>query len=337
MVGRVDTLQRNHAVFGFPYAVVKKYGDDEAGKQAALVTYYGFLSVFPILLLVVTVATRVLVDNVELRQQVIDAVVPADLRDAVNSAVLTLPTSGLPLIIGIVGLLLTGTGVVFSAYDALNHLAGVPHRDRFSFVPRYLRALAMLVVTLIGAFGVGVLSVLAGSLPDIAGAGRIAGLVGAALVVFVVLVLAAKLLVARPVALSAVWPAAALGSVTVALMLVLGGQLLTYLVSRSGPLYGSFATVVGLFSLIYLVSQALMYSAEVALVRRRRAWPRALDASRPTAADLRAYTALAREQERTPGARVSWRYSPAATAAGDDSDTGAKTGSAGGSTGQSGA
>jgi hypothetical protein len=38
-----DRLQRKHDVLGFPYAVVKKYGDDGGGRQAALITYYGFL------------------------------------------------------------------------------------------------------------------------------------------------------------------------------------------------------------------------------------------------------------------------------------------------------
>ncbi len=31
-----DRLQRRHGVLGFPYAVVKKYGDDEGGREAAL-------------------------------------------------------------------------------------------------------------------------------------------------------------------------------------------------------------------------------------------------------------------------------------------------------------
>src|SRR5580693_8194757 len=58
-----DRLQREHTVLGFPYAVVKKYGDDEGGRQAALITYYGFLSIFPLLLLGVAVLSRVLADH----------------------------------------------------------------------------------------------------------------------------------------------------------------------------------------------------------------------------------------------------------------------------------
>ena len=43
-----------------------------------------------------------------------------------------------------------------------------------------------------------------------------------------------------------------------------------------------------MFALLYLVSQALVYSAEIAAVRYAGLWPRALDQNRPTAADVRA-------------------------------------------------
>jgi membrane protein len=57
VIAWADGLQRRHGVLGFPYAVIKKYGDDEGGRHAALITYYGFLSIFPLLLLGVAVLT----------------------------------------------------------------------------------------------------------------------------------------------------------------------------------------------------------------------------------------------------------------------------------------
>jgi uncharacterized BrkB/YihY/UPF0761 family membrane protein len=41
-------------------AVVKKFSDDQAGQLAALIAYYGFLSLFPLLLVMVTVLGFVL-------------------------------------------------------------------------------------------------------------------------------------------------------------------------------------------------------------------------------------------------------------------------------------
>ena len=96
--------------------------------------------------------------------------------------------------------------------------------------------------------------------------------------VFFVLIIAAKVLVARPVLLRDAWLAAAGGAVAVTIVLTAGARSLTTLVSRAGPVYGSFATVAGIFAVFYLVSQALVYSAETAVVRHHRLWPRALTA-----------------------------------------------------------
>ena len=57
---RLDALQRRRPVTAVPVAVAKKYGDDRGGSLAALVAFYGFLAVFPLLLLFVTVAGIVL-------------------------------------------------------------------------------------------------------------------------------------------------------------------------------------------------------------------------------------------------------------------------------------
>ncbi len=128
IIAWADRLQRKHGVPGFPYAVVKKYGDDEGGRQAALITYYGFLSVFPLLLLGVAVLSRVLADHPDLRRRLITAIVPQALRSTVEHSLATLPTSTIPLMAGLIGLLLSGTGVVFSAECRHRHGGGHPRR-----------------------------------------------------------------------------------------------------------------------------------------------------------------------------------------------------------------
>jgi uncharacterized BrkB/YihY/UPF0761 family membrane protein len=240
------------------------------------------------------------------------------LQSTVDHAVTTLPTSTVPFIVGLIGLLFSGTGVVFSVSQTLNNVAAVPRRARFGFFPRYLRVFAMLAALLLGAGAVGALTVAVTAIPNLAGAERVVAALGSALVIFGVLLLGARLLLARPAPFRAIWPGAAFGAVAVALVLSLGPILLARLVSRAGPVYGSFATVAGIFALLYLVSQALVYSAEVAAVRYARLWPRALDVNRPTAADARAMALLAREQERIQAAQVDFHLaSPDAPRAGD--------------------
>jgi membrane protein len=304
IIAGADHLQREHGVLGFPYAVVRKYGDDEGGRQAALITYYGFLSIFPLLLLGVAVLSRVLADHPDLRRRLVAEIVPPVLQPTIEHSLATLPTSTIPFVAGLIGLLFSGTGVVFSAYQTLNHLAAVPHRLRASFVSRYIRVFAMLATLLLGALAAGTLTVVATALPGQPAVQTAAAVLGSAFVVFAVLLLGAKVLLARPAPVRALWPGAIVGTVAVTVVLNVGAPLLARLVAKAGPVYGSFATVAGMFALIYLVGQALVYAAEVAAVRYARLWPRALDPNRPTAADARALTLLAREQERIPAARV---------------------------------
>ena len=306
VIAWADGVQQRHSVFGFPYAVIKKYGDDDGGREAALITYYGFLSIFPLLLLGVAILSRVLAANPDLRRQLIDATVPEALQSTVEHSAATFPTSTVPFVAGLIGLLFSGTGVVFSAYQTLNHVAAVPYRLRAGFVSRYLRVFLILAMLLLGALGAGTLTVVATALPSQPGVQRAAAVLGSALVVFAVLLFGSKTLLTRPTPLRALWPGAILGAAAVTAVLNVGAPLLARLVTKAGPVYGSFATVAGMFALLYLVSQALVYAAEVSAVRYARLWPRALDVRHPTAADVRALALLAREQERIPAARVQF-------------------------------
>ena len=184
---------------------------------------------------------------------------------------------------------------------------GSRHRFRAGFVSRYVRVFAVLAMLLLGALATGTLTVVATALPGQPGVQRAAAVAGSALVVFVVLLFGAKLLLARSAPVRALWPGAIFGGAAVTVVLNAGAPLLARLVAKAGPVYGSFATVAGMFALLYLVGQALVYAAEIAAVRYARLWPRALDLNHPTAADARALALLAREQERIPAARIQFR------------------------------
>src|ERR1039458_889564 len=52
LIAALDRLQQSRPWLAFPIAVWKKFGDDQAGNLAALIAYYGFASLFPLLLAV---------------------------------------------------------------------------------------------------------------------------------------------------------------------------------------------------------------------------------------------------------------------------------------------
>ena len=301
---RIDGWQRQHSVLGFPLAVQRKYGEDDGGRHAALMTYYGFLSIFPLLLLLVAAVTRILSGNDELRAQFINEIVPEQFRDTVNSALLALPSGGIPFIVGIAGVIGTSLGIASTAHDTLNHVAGVPQRLRLTGFKRTMRVLLMVFVLLIGLAAVASVGVALSRLPQQSTLDAVVQAIATIAVFFAVMWLGTILLLPSRPSFRSVWPVALLAAVVSAAFLGFGALLIPRFIERAGPVYGAFATIVGLLAFISLVCQALVYSAEVAAVRHFRLWPRSLDPDHLTPADHRALSLLAREQERLPQQRV---------------------------------
>jgi len=309
IVRGLDGVQRRHASLGLPWAVLRKYLEDDGTRLAAQLTYYGFLSLIPLLLLATTAVTELLRWNPELQREMLDQLGNAELRLQVEWALADLPSSGVPLAVGLVSLLFAGTGGVLAVYYALNAMWGVAWRDRFGVVRRYVRVLFVLVL----AFTTGVLA--AGSaivtetvlrLPAIE---RGAAGIGAAGAVFAVIVIMHKVLICRPVRLREMWVGGAAAALAATALLHAAATVLPVLVTRAGPIYGSFATVVGVFTLLYLISQTFVLGVELSTVLHQRLFPRGLTASALTPMDRQALALLAGQQERVPGQHITTTFS----------------------------
>jgi hypothetical protein len=98
-------------VLGFPLAVLYKFVDDQGSYLAALITYYGFLSLFPLLLLMTSVLGFVLGGDAHLQQRVLNStlsqfpVIGSQLGDPKG-----LRGSGAGLVIGRLGAVYGGLG-----------------------------------------------------------------------------------------------------------------------------------------------------------------------------------------------------------------------------------
>ena len=141
----VDGVQRRHAIVGFPFAVVKRYSEDHGGWLGAIITYYGFFALLPLLLVFVTVLTTVFDDNPTFVDKVLDAVydmlpfVGPDIRDKVT------PIAGNPALVaaGLIVALWGATNVMKACQDTLNRMWGVPRFRRPGFVAKVARGLAV--------------------------------------------------------------------------------------------------------------------------------------------------------------------------------------------------
>src|SRR3954453_22193144 len=146
LLRRLDAWQRTRAWVGFPFAVVKKFGEDQAGNLAALVAYYAFFSVFPLLLAFATILGFVLHGHPDW-QQTIEHSAFAQLplvSDKNQPAPLTGNVAA--LVVGISLALWSGLGVAKSAQTAFNTVYLVAHTDRPKFLKSPLRAAGLVVV-----------------------------------------------------------------------------------------------------------------------------------------------------------------------------------------------
>ncbi len=304
MIGRVDQMQRSQPWLAFPVAVWKKFGDEQAGNLAALVAYYAFASLFPLLLVLVTVLDIVLGHDPSLHQKVVNSafgqfpVIGPQLKNSVH----TLHQTGLALVIGLILTFLGARGVANAAQNAMNTVWGVPFARRPQFVGTLLRNIGWVLVVGIGLIVTTLLSGLAGASSHVLGgtAAEIGTVAVSLLLNIGVFWLAFRLATASEVRTRDLLLGAVLGAIVWQVLQTLGGYLIARDVSKSSSLYGTFALVLGLLTWLFLQAQLTLYAVEINVVRVRKLWPRSLAPPPLTEQDRAAYQLYAETQERRP-------------------------------------
>lgn len=157
---RIDDFQRRHRRLGIPLAVVYKFVDDQGMYLAALLAYYGFLSLFPLLLLLVSTLAVLLENDPALRQQVLDSALrnfPV-LGDQLRENVQSFQANGLALAIGVIGSIYGALGVAQAAQHALNKIWAVPRYARPNPALARLKGLVFMAVLATGLIATTALS-----------------------------------------------------------------------------------------------------------------------------------------------------------------------------------
>src|SRR6185437_15722976 len=148
----LDRFQRRHTWLGFPVAVVYKFVDDQGGFLAALITYYGFLSLFPGLLLLVTALGYFLSGNPSAQQKIIDTalakfpVIGTQLEHNLSS----IHGSSTAIIIGVLGLLYGALGIGQATQLAFNRAWAVPRNERPNVLVSRLRSFGFVLLIGVG-------------------------------------------------------------------------------------------------------------------------------------------------------------------------------------------
>ena len=297
----VDHTQRRFTPTAFVFGVIKKYGDDNGGVLASNLAYSAFVSLFPLLLILVTVLGLVAAVNPAFRADVLKTVakqVPAIGTQLTGNVHELKRHSVVGLIVGIAGLIWGSTGLAQAGLFTMEQVWNLPGPARPGFVPRLGRA--MLFISLLGA-GVIVTTLLA-SLNTYGQKAAILAVLAevvAALVNIGMYIGGFRVLTPKTVPTQRLVPGAITGGILWTLLLILG----TYLVHHflhSNSVYGVFATVLGLLAWIYLAVQITVYSAEINVVLARHLWPRAIVQPPLTEADRASMALQALQNQRRP-------------------------------------
>jgi membrane protein len=309
----LDRWQQRRGWASFAFAVVKKFGEDQAGNLAALIAYYAIFSIFPLLLVLSTLAGFVLHGH------------PQWQADVTNSAVKNLPlvhiqTNNAPggsivaLIVGLAIALWSGLGVAKSAQTAFNTVYLVAQTDRPNFLHSTLRAVGIVTVGGIGLIVTTVLSSAVTSVHSIGGVQVGIGLrvIGTALAVVLNALLFLVLfrwLTVRHILWREAAPGAVISAIALQVLQLGASALISHKLKGASTTYGKdVAGVIVLLSWFYLQAQVVLVAAEVNVVRRYQLWPRALTDPPTTDADFRAYEAYAERERYQPEEEVDTSF-----------------------------
>ncbi len=293
----LDRAQQSHRRISFVAAVVKKFGDDQGAQLAALISYYGFVSLFPLLLVFVTILGFVLQGDPAEQHRILKGTLEEFPIISEELKLESLKGSPIGLAVGVVGSLLAGLGITGATQSAFDRIWAVPFKERPNFITTRLRGLAMLAI-------LGTLSVISTVAAGFVGAGShsaaavVAGVAVAFPVNLILFLVAFKLLTAESRPVRDLLPGVFMAAVLWQLLQHLGGFYIDHVLRHTKPLYGFFAVVLGLLAWLYLGAQLTMLAAEVNVVKARRLWPRSFFAEPLLDADRRALTSTAEVEER---------------------------------------
>ncbi len=293
----LDRRQQQSPRLSFIAAVIKKFGDDQAGQLAALIAYYGFVSLFPLLLVLVTVLGFVLQGDPADQKRILDGALGQFPIISDQLKLHSLTGSGVGLAIGVVGSLLAGMGITGATQNAFNRIWSVPFKHRPNFLYAHLRGLGMLAI--LGTLSI-VSTTAAGyvSTSSHAALSVVAGVLVAFVLNLALFMTAFKLLTAVDVPWRDLLPGVVVAAVFWQLLQHLGGFYVDHELKHTGPLYGIFALVLGLLAWLYLGAQLTIFAAEINVVKVRRLWPRSFFSDPLLEADRRALTSSAEVEER---------------------------------------
>lgn len=299
VIRRCDKFQQNHRVFGFPFGVIQKFGNDQAGGNAALIAYYGLFALFPLLMLLTTILGYVLRDNEQLHKDLVDSALGSFpiIGPQLQSQVHGLTGSTAAVVVGSLLLLYGAVGLGLATQSAMNKVWNIPYVRWPPLVMRYLRGVGILVLLACSTIGLTVLTGFA-TLASHKGVSTALLLVGSIVLNFGLIFVAFMVMTADRLTWRDVVLGAGLATVFWQTLQLIGSWYVGRELLHKTEIYGFFSIVIVLLAWIYLGAQLFLLTAEINVVHRDHLWPRSVTQPPLTAADKAVFERLARMEIR---------------------------------------
>lgn len=304
LLKRIDSIQKRSKPSAVAFATVKKFSEDKTTNLAAMIAFWAFFSIFPLLMVLVTVLGWVL--PAAEKNHVLAHV--ADMFPLLDpSSIKGLAGSWWPLAVGLATSLWSGIGVVRTAQTAFSSVWEVPYHRR----PR-MKAQLLLSIEVLATIGVGLLisTLISGFVTSASPgvslgiAGRVGGYV-VAIVLDIGLFLAAfKMLTFGDVSAREVLPGALLSGIVFFVLQELSAFIISRHLHSAQSTYGRFATVITILWWFYLQSIVTLLGAQLNVVLKHRLYPRSVVDAPQTDADRRVLQAYAGERVYQPEEEV---------------------------------
>jgi len=309
VVRKVDQVQQHNRIAGFVFGVIKKFGDDNGGVLVSNMAYAGFVSLFPLLLILATILGLVASSDPGIQHEALQAVakqVPVMSAQLTGNVHQLRRSSIIGLITGIAVLIWGTTRLAQAGIFTMQQVWNLPGPARVGYFPRLGRAalfmgvlgLGVLATTLLAALisferHAVLVTVVAEILSAVANAG--------------IYLVAFRVLTPKAIELRRLVPGAIAGGVAWTVLQELGAILVHHSL-RTAAVYGIFATVLALLAWVYLGVEVTVYAAELNTVLAWRLWPRAMVQPPLTEADRASMALQALQNQRRPEQQVEVTY-----------------------------
>jgi YihY family inner membrane protein len=306
-VQKVDDAQRRSTPVAVAVGTFKKFSEDRSANLAAMIAFWGFFSIFPLFIVLVTCLAWFLPagDKASVLGHVAKMLPLLD-----PSTVGGLSGSWWVLILGLLTALWSGTGAVRTLQFAFDSVWEVPYHERAGLVQQTLRSLWVLATIGLGLVLTTLLSGLIASSAsgiNLGALGRVAGYVLAVVLNIGIFVAAFRLLTPRVESLRDVLPGALLSGLAFFVLQQLSALIVSHYLQNAQSTYGHFATVITILWWFYIQSLITLLGAQLNVVLKNNFYPRSLAKAPSTSADRRVLEAYAAERTYHPAQRVATR------------------------------